>query len=124
MRSAFAAGVLASWPLALVSIPFADVPVGVPLGLALYLYSEASLQHGSGAEPIALEAEAYAAFEHTLSFDPLGPVFELPEGFGADAPSAGIAGNRFVVPEPAPLAIVAFGLVALSATGKRGGSVR
>jgi len=114
-----ASGALSEWPLAVVELPFAGLPVGVPLGLGVFLYTEASTLIGIAPdEPIALRSDASASFALALATQ--GPVFALPAGFSTDSPSAGIVANRFVVPEPGPLALAASGLLALGLARRLG----
>lgn len=116
-------GILSSWPLDVLALPFANLPVGMPLGLGVFLYTEASTLLGVAPEAlVALRSEARASFGSTLTLNTQGPVFALPEGSTANSPSAGIADNLFVVPEPSSRALAALGLLALAAARTRGAS--
>src|SRR5262249_37407402 len=48
-----------------------------------------------------------ADFSHTVSFATGGPVFNLPDGYTVNSASAAIVNNRYLVPEPASVGLVA-----------------
>ncbi len=84
-----------------------EVPTGTPLTLSLALQAT-----------VALDLYAYSATEvsgsimmdafHSLSFPIGSPVFNLPDGYTAHAPSYGIVDNLFApIPEPGEYAALA-----------------
>lgn len=100
--------------------PVFDVTVGTPISLHITLGVTAgastNITHGN--------ADAAASFGHTLRFASGRPVFDLPEGYTVDAPSAGIVDNAFVVPEPSTLALTFVGCVLLASLRRAPGSAR
>ena len=73
-------------------------------GLAVeYLPIQFRLSFASAAEAYASQPTSTASVEarNTLAFPETGPVFDLPAGLTANAPSIGLVNNQFVpVPEP------------------------
>jgi hypothetical protein len=102
----FANGVLTDWlpPEGDVTTPVFNVQAGEPFSLELQLHTFA----GAAGDP----AGANAAFGNTLSFAKTGPVFNLPSGYSADGPDAGIEDNQFTAaPEPAMPVLIAVALL-------------
>jgi len=92
------------------------VPTGTPLRLALLLEASSSVSVSANDATERSGASALDAY-HSLSLPLDGPVFNLPDGYAADAPSYGIVDNVFTpVPEPgeyaalAGLGLLGFGL--------------
>jgi hypothetical protein len=73
----------------------------------------------------SLTVSASSDFLHTLTFAQSGPAFTLPEGFTANSVGGNIVDNQFVggeadaVPEPATLALVSSGLLAIASARRR-----
>jgi hypothetical protein len=90
--------------------PVFEVTVGTPFSVRVTLGVTAgastNITHGN--------ADAAASFGHTLGFASGRPVFDLPEGYTVDAPSAGIVDNTFAVPEPSTLALTLVGCALLA----------
>lgn len=55
---------------------------------------------------------AVSDFSTTVTFPTSGPVFDLPDGYTLNSPSAGIVNNRLVVAEPRVAALLGFASVA------------
>lgn len=113
-RQTVESGVLADG-VELISIPFVNAPVGVPLTLHLQLSVDASaFVYPIFGAPVF--AEANSSFS-TLSFDTSGPAFLLPEGYYANSPTANVVDSVFV-PEPSLLALASLGGFAFLLLGR------
>jgi hypothetical protein len=53
-------------------------------------------------DPIRIDTNGLADFTHTVTFPSVGPVFNLPPGYTANAPSVGIVNNRWTLGGPGP----------------------
>jgi hypothetical protein len=106
--SAGSTGLLAEGDL--LTTPVFAVGVGTPFSLHVTL----SVSAGASTNITHGNADAAASFGHTLRFASGRPVFDLPEGYTVDAPSAGIVDNTFVVPEPSTLALTLVGCALLA----------
>jgi hypothetical protein len=82
---------------ATITTPYVLVPVNTPFSIKLQLQAGAIVE-GYFAEGFVASAES--DFTHTLTFATGGPVFELPDGYTVNSPSAGIVNNVNTVPEP------------------------
>ena len=95
--------------------PVFHVTVGTPFSLRVTMGVSAgastNITHGN--------ADAAATFGHALRFPTGRPVFDLPEGYTLDAPSAGIVDNAFAVPEPSTLSLTLFGGALLASLRRR-----
>ena len=96
-------------------IAFVPLDVPVSFGFSVSVSVDTLTQDVNGGI-----ASAIAEFGHTVSL-PIGmPVFDLPEGYTANAPDSFIVNNRFLppsvdpdptpAPEPGSLALVGLGL--------------
>ena len=97
--------------------PTVLVPVGSSFNVSLQLNVSAtayySVTGSSGPGPYTLDLFSLSDFSNTLKFSTVGPVFNLPEGYTINSPSAGIVDNHFVVPEPSTITLAALGLLGL-----------
>ena len=84
----------------LLTIPLADLPVGVAFPLVLSLGTSAELAYlGSDlGTPISFSVDGVADFRHTLSFPTTGPVITLPPGYTVNSASGRIADNHWAGP--------------------------
>jgi hypothetical protein len=90
--------------------PVFHVTLGTPFSLRVSM----DVSAGASTNVTHGNADAAATFAHTLRFPTGGPVFDLPEGYTLDAPSAGIVDNAFAVPEPSTLSLTLFGSALLA----------
>ena len=78
----------------LLTTPGFCVPTGQPIPLTVSLAASVDATIAG----VGAGASAVSDFSSTLSFPESGPVFQLPPGVTVDAPSGGIADNRWVDP--------------------------
>jgi hypothetical protein len=95
--------------------PVFHVTVGTPFSLQVTM----SVSAGASTNITHGNADAAASFSHALRFPTGRPVFDLPEGYTLDAPSAGIVDNAFAVPEPSTLSLTLFGGALLASLRRR-----
>jgi hypothetical protein len=88
------------------------VPVGTPLTLQLNMAVS-----GSSGTPASVLPQPSGTFDmlHTFGLPRGVPVFDLPEGYTANAPSLGIVDNVRTVPEPSRFLLLGMALVTLLA---------
>lgn len=84
---------------------YAPVNTPVAVGMSIEVYNSQGSREGFG----VLSSD----FEHTLTFAPDRPVFDLPAGYTANSAAAGIVDNQFVIPEPTSLALLVAGSIFL-----------
>jgi PEP-CTERM motif len=87
------------------------IPTGVPFELTLDLQASAQTLAGS-----ITSGSGFFDLSHTFGLPQGVPIFDLPPGFTANAPSIGLIGNQIApseVPEPASLAMAALGFAVL-----------
>ncbi len=92
------------------------LPVGRPFGAALLISVDAIVDGRAGGPPAASEfryAEGAAGFANTLRFPLNIDVFSLPPGYTVHSVSGHIVSNRFSVPEPSTMPLLACGIGAL-----------
>lgn len=99
-------GILASWnPLTGdITSPSFMVEANVPFTMQIQLQADAG---ASGYMQDSFILGGNADFGSTLTFPTTGPVFNLPAGYTADSPDAGIVNNQYIAPEPTSLALAA-----------------
>lgn len=93
-----------------------SVPVNTPFSIELQLSVSSNLS-ANFSEIFSLDANTN--FFNTLTFAPIGPVFNLPSGYTINSAQAGIIDNTYVVPEPTSLLLTSLAFSALVLTGIR-----
>jgi hypothetical protein len=93
--------------------PVFQVTIGAPFSLRV------SMGVSAGASTNITHGNADAAATFALRFPTGRPVFDLPEGYTLDAPSAGIVDNAFAVPESSTLSLALFGSAVLATLCRR-----
>lgn len=104
------------------------VPVGQVFSVRIQAFANGNTVLSIAGTPadehdtVSANAQGFSNFGSTIRFAHAGPVFDLPEGYTVNSPSAGIVDNQLVVPEPATWSLVAVGAIALLA--RRGSGSR
>jgi hypothetical protein len=91
-----------------ITTPDFYVPVNTPVtvGMGIEVFNSQGSREGFG----VLSSD----FEHTLTFAPDRPVFNLPAGYTANSAAAGIVDNQYVIPEPSSAMLCATALLAVA----------